>query len=228
MSYVREFGRAVLGDWVARMTGPASLALLLLGVAFAALGWAVPAWCVVAAGVVCLLVSGYSVWLKERLGRENAEGRLKPLLEIRGIGPVQPAWYQGWTVSTTVRTIMVRNLTPQSLRFVAKIVEMRPNAGLRVPVCLQPLSSEAQKEIEVHGGGAVSVDLYEERGQFIRLKLMNGEPWHFDLPADARHELRVCVDVVGGGSVSVFRWFYIVPQRDGPPVLTPDGSHELA
>ncbi len=215
MKYRREFGRAIYNDWIALVNGPASLVLMAIGVVFAAMGWNLSVWCVLAAAIACLVITSYSIWAKEHEARESAEQKLKPLLEIAGVGPTDGQIYR----------IRIRNLSSGSIRFVVKLVDIRPNDGFVLPENFQPIIGEEQKEVEVHGDGERPVDIFASMGYC--LKLINAEPWDGRLRRGERYELRICVHPVGDGAIPALRWFYIVPQADGSVVFTADGSGEL-
>jgi len=79
--HLREYFKAILSDWVARMSGPASVALAFSAAYFDYVvkhGRAV-LW--VAAGV-CFVITCYRVWAREFENNEKLELRLTPTLEV--------------------------------------------------------------------------------------------------------------------------------------------------
>ena len=80
-----------------------------------------------------------------------------------------------------IRRIMVRNLSSGSIRFIVKLVELRPNEGPTLPVYFQPVFGEPHKEVEVHGGGEQPVDILVDRVPWLKLLLINSEPYEVAL-----------------------------------------------
>ncbi len=79
--HMREYFRAILKDWVARMSGPASVGLAFSAAYFDYIvkhGRAV-LW--IAAGL-CFVITSYRVWAQEHSKNRNLESRLTPTLEV--------------------------------------------------------------------------------------------------------------------------------------------------
>src|SRR5438067_2359980 len=76
LTYPIRFAKAIARDWIARMSGGASVLLAIIG----AIG-TVPSWAFWAAAVVCLIVAAYRVWLRECKEREKAEQENSRLLQ---------------------------------------------------------------------------------------------------------------------------------------------------
>jgi hypothetical protein len=75
MHNFRQFFWAIWEDWVARMSGPASVILTFAAVIF---GWdsAASAWWLWAAALVCLAFTFYRVWQKEYYERARLQAQM--------------------------------------------------------------------------------------------------------------------------------------------------------
>jgi hypothetical protein len=177
-----------------------------------------------AAAVGVLLASlvwyAYRLYRVEYNRRVAAEERMRPVLEITGIGPMTGNHYR----------IRVRNLSRGRIRFRTRLEEIRPDVGYAPPVPLRPThgQSHGEAEAEVPGDAIQNVDVFVDPGPShpLELLVMGNPALPHEIPRDRRYELRICVYPAVDGAVSVCRWFYIVPQPNGGVIFTADGSGE--
>jgi len=216
---LRDFGREIWRDWVALVSSIASVLLAIAGAVSDRPG-GLPSWTFWVAAATCFIACSFRVWRKQRQERDAAVERLRPMLDIRGIGPMSDGHHR----------IRIHNLSQGRICFRAMLVSTRPAIGYPLPVLLRPTHGEPHDEAEIPGGEDYLIDIFVDPGppHPLMLLLMGNPPGGYPIPREERRELRICVYPVSDGAVRASRWFYIVPQPGGGVLFTPNGSGEVA
>jgi hypothetical protein len=169
-----------------------------------ALGWFVVAY-------ISLIAAAIIYSYRLRMMVQNLEERLKPKLEIAGVGTTSKGWYR----------INVRNLTNGSLSFEAQIDRIAPQRFQHpFPSPLHATHHSGEGQPMIIGNGCRDVDIFTDEGLNLML-LTSTEP---RLAKDERYEIIVCVSPSVVGGIACRRRFYIIPQSDGSVKWTDGGQ----
>ncbi len=219
---IEPFHKSIRDQWKLFMTGGVFAAFLAALSILSTLGVAVsvevPLWVAGLVFAITIIVAIYRAGMGEHLERLKLADRLKPKLEIPGIGEISNGHYR----------IRVRNLTGSKVLFRAKLLESTPKLiNYPLPVNLQPTHGlKDDDEGEVAPYKEQSVDIFVDDGVHptIGLKLRGNPPCLYPVPRNERRELLICVYPVSEEGGAALRWFYIVPQPNGSVILTADGT----
>jgi hypothetical protein len=190
----------------------------LLGLAGVQVNLPVPWWVVLFVIMVTIGIAVFRAGHEQYRQRLTLAGRLKPKLEIVGVGPPSHDHHR----------IMVHNKTSKTLKFRARLFETKPSLkDYALPVALQPTHCKDLETLgEIGPDGKQPVDVLIDYGHpnIIAIKLMGNPPCNLEFPRDQRMELLIDVYPVSDEGESDRRWFYAVPQIGGNVVFTADGS----
>jgi hypothetical protein len=216
MGYKTSFLKLVLEKWGWVLTS--SVLAASLGIA-SLFGLSTPAWL-----AWFIFFSGFllAIWLagqSTHTKRCELEERLKPKLEIVGVSPSG--------IGDDHRRILVHNLTGKTVRFGARLIEVKPRIPYQLPVDLQITHSGYKGQIEANGNQSVDVfiDFSVIPGLWNSQQLQYGLGLCFPgnpYVISKLHRWEVLVRVYPtseeGGSDE--RWFYVIPQQNGSVIFT--------
>jgi hypothetical protein len=207
------FEESILEYWKLLVTG----SLLAAGLFFWSLfGGPMPFWLAWTIFVATVILAVYLPGRNEHGKRMDLEDRLRPKLKLIGIGPHSADHYR----------VTVHNLTERAVKFRARLIDTYPKLqGFPLPVDLEPTHSPGGSVGEIGPHGNHGVDVYVDDGNPVNifLKLLGNPPCMLPIPKKSRMELQIIVYPPLEDGDADRRWFYIVPQRDGTVVFSPNG-----
>jgi hypothetical protein len=188
-------------------------------------------------GVLCLVFSAFTVWREADKEAADLKEKLRPKLTFGTVGLHSLEHYR----------VKVRNLTQRAVRFKVRLIETKPPLpNYPLPVELQPTHSQGIETLgEVGPNDEHPVDVFifgplrevvrdpkteqpairiVDPTNHVQLGVIGNPPLPYAIPPGTRIEIRLFVYPVSEPGEGEKKWFYIVPQRDGSVILTPDGG----
>ncbi len=200
---LRDFVSGVFKDWVALMSGLASLVLSVYGAAADPPG-GLPSWTFWVTAAVCFFICCFRMWQK-------AHRKLKPKLEV----------CEDTQGSNHHRRVRVRNLSDMTVRFGAELVSIdpKPEPEYPIPARLQVTGTQPpHREGEISGRGEAFVDVFLvlDDGNLGLLVANHPVVAPVQVPKES-YDIRICV--------------FPLPPFEGEPAfrsfrITPDSSRD--
>jgi hypothetical protein len=212
---IRQFLLTIWNDWVSLVSGAGSVITWIVAAAAEPIPVSLR-WSLFVVGVLCLLITCYRAWGDERASVIELQKRLKPKLQISGLGPSGPK-------NLNYRRIMVKNLCDKNVQFACRLLKTKPElSGYPLPTYLQPTHNpnhERIGSISPRGEHPVDVFLDDPASPDITLLLLGATVQPCVIPKKWRVELLISVYPSSEDGEGDERWFYIVPQLDGSVIF---------